>query len=223
MSKKGKAYVTTECITRLQKEYKLLKKEPVSCLKTHPNPSNICEWYYAIEGAEDSPFEGGVYFGKITFPPDYPYKPPSIIMTTPNGRFQTGANICMSMTDFHPETWNPFWNVGTILTGLMSYMYESSGGLGTVETTPIQKRKFAVQSWEFNSKQVQFKKLFPEYVEGWQEKAEQVAEKNGEKNNGVKSNDSQEGGSRKGQVWGDTVWVFVALIGIGIAYFYFYR
>lgn len=32
----------------------------------------------------------------------YPYKPPSIQMFTPSGRFQTNTKLCLSMTDFHP-------------------------------------------------------------------------------------------------------------------------
>ena len=36
---------------------------------------------------------------------DYPFKPPSLLMVTPNGRFETGQRLCLSMSDFHPETW----------------------------------------------------------------------------------------------------------------------
>ena len=41
--------------------------------------------------------------GKVIFPPQYPYKPPSILMLTPNGRFATNTKLCLSMSDFHPE------------------------------------------------------------------------------------------------------------------------
>ena len=30
-------------------------------------------------------------------------------MLTPNGRFKTGIRLCLSMSDYHPETWNPLW------------------------------------------------------------------------------------------------------------------
>lgn len=33
--------------------------------------------------------------GKVTFPPQYPYKPPSILMLTPNGRFATNTKLCL--------------------------------------------------------------------------------------------------------------------------------
>ena len=28
-------------------------------------------------------------------------------MITPNGRFAVNTRLCVSMSDFHPETWNP--------------------------------------------------------------------------------------------------------------------
>jgi hypothetical protein len=54
---------------------------------------------------------GGFYHGTLTFPAQYPYKPPAIAMITPNGRFKTNTRLCLSMSDFHPETWNPLWSV----------------------------------------------------------------------------------------------------------------
>ncbi|QHO10711.1 uncharacterized protein [Arachis hypogaea] len=43
---------------------------------------------------------GGYYYGKIKFPPEYPYKPPGISMTTPNGRFMTQKKICLFVSSF---------------------------------------------------------------------------------------------------------------------------
>ncbi|KAG6733135.1 hypothetical protein I3842_01G211400 [Carya illinoinensis] len=110
------------CIKRLQKEYRALCKEPVSHVVARPSPNDILEWHYVLEGSEGTPFAGGYYYGKIKFPPEYPYKPPGISMTTPNGRFMTQKKICLSMSDFHPESWNPMWSVSSILTGLLSFM-----------------------------------------------------------------------------------------------------
>lgn len=46
-------------------------------------------------------------------------------MMTPSGRFQTDTRLCLSMSDFHPESWNPLWSVGSILMGLLSFMVHS--------------------------------------------------------------------------------------------------
>ena len=89
--------------------------------------------------------QGGVYHGKLKFPPEYPLKPPSIIMITPNGRFKTMRRICLSMSDYHPETWSPLWSVETILTGLVSFFNsnENSTAAGCMLTTQEEKIRLA--------------------------------------------------------------------------------
>ncbi|KAI5078885.1 hypothetical protein GOP47_0006556 [Adiantum capillus-veneris] len=157
------------CVQRLQKEFRALCKEPVPHVVAKPSPSNILEWHYVLEGSEGTPFAGGVYHGKLKFPADYPYKPPGISMLTPNGRFATQKRLCMSMSDFHPETWNPMWSVSSILTGLLSFMMEKAPTTGSVSSTDEEKHRFAQASLAFNCKSPIFRKMFPEYVEKYTE------------------------------------------------------
>ncbi|CAL8468588.1 g8128 [Coccomyxa elongata] len=152
------------CINRLQKEYKALLKDPVPNIKAHPSPSNLLEWHYVLEGSGNSDYEGGVYHGKVIFSQQYPYKPPSIIMLTPSGRFAVQQKLCLSMSDFHPESWNPMWSVGTILNGLLSFMNEAAHTTGSISTTKAEKRRLARASLEFNLRNPMFRKLFPEYI-----------------------------------------------------------
>ncbi|KAK4719108.1 hypothetical protein R3W88_017446 [Solanum pinnatisectum] len=157
------------CVKRLQKEYRALCKEPVSHVVARPSPNDILEWHYVLEGSEGTPFAGGLYYGKIKFPPEYPFKPPGISMVTPNGRFMTQKKICLSMSDFHPESWNPMWSVSSILTGLLSFMMDTSPTTGSVTTTVAEKQKLAKASLAFNCKNPTFRKLLPEYVEKYEE------------------------------------------------------
>ncbi|GFY97260.1 ubiquitin-conjugating enzyme 33 [Actinidia rufa] len=143
--------------------------EPVSHVTARPSPNDILEWYYVLEGSEGTPFAGGYYYGKINFPPEYPFKPPGIRMTTPNGRFMTQKKICLSMSDFHPESWNPMWSVSSILTGLLSFMIDNSPTTGSVKTTVAEKERLAKSSLAFNCKNPTFKKIFPEYVQKYEE------------------------------------------------------
>ncbi|PNH07543.1 Ubiquitin-conjugating enzyme E2 34 [Tetrabaena socialis] len=154
-----------QCITRLQKEYKSLLKEPVPNITAHPSPTNLLEWHYVLEGAKGTEYEGGVYHGKLVFPAEYPFKPPSISLFTPNGRFATNTKLCLSMTDFHPESWNPMWSVGTILTGLLSFMYDTQATTGSITTTKQDKERMARESLAVNVKNPTFRKLFSNWVE----------------------------------------------------------
>lgn len=160
------------CTRRLTKELKALQKDPIRDprIVVAPNESNLLEMHYVIEGSKDTPYEGGVYHGKLIFPKEYPLKPPSVIMLTPSGRFQPGRRLCLSMSDFHPESWNPMWSVSTILTGLYSFMIESNPTLGSVETSSRKKRQLAANSLKYNvESDPMFPKLFPEYVERYEE------------------------------------------------------
>jgi ubiquitin-conjugating enzyme E2 J2 len=165
------------CIRRLTRELAAMKKDPIlePRITVAPNESNLLELHYVIEGSKGTPYEGGVYHGKLVFPKEYPLKPPGVIMTTPNGRFQPGRRLCFSMSDFHPESWNPMWSVSTILTGLYSFMIESSPTLGSIETSTRKKRQLAAASLEYNIKhEPTFSKLFPEYVARYEQELQQL-------------------------------------------------
>ncbi|KAL7495749.1 hypothetical protein ACHAWT_004125 [Skeletonema menzelii] len=161
---------------RLQRELKALHKNPLSNPKivAMPNEKNILEWHYVLEAPSDdpkSPYAGGIYHGKLIFPKEYPYKPPGVIMLTPNGRFKPNRRLCLSMSDFHPESWNPMWSISTILMGLYSFMMDTKPTTGAIETTTAAKRTFAADSLAYNVKNDRmFCSLFPEYVELWEER-----------------------------------------------------
>lgn len=157
--------IPSSCIRRLKKEMLSLRKDPVPLIQAVPLENNILEWHYCLVGSPGTPFQGGFYHGKVVFPPQYPFKPPAIYMITPNGRFSTNTKLCLSISDFHPETWSCLWSVATILQGVLSFMNDSERSYGTIDTSDEVKRKFAVKSIEFNLKNELFVRLFPEIAE----------------------------------------------------------
>lgn len=85
--------------------------------------------------------QGGIYHGRILLPPEYPMKPPSFMMLTPNGRFQTSTKICLSISSHHPEHWQPSWSVRTALVALTAFMpTPGNGAIGSlVRRCPRQR------------------------------------------------------------------------------------
>ncbi|KAK9256299.1 ubiquitin-conjugating enzyme/RWD-like protein [Lipomyces tetrasporus] len=138
---------------RLAREYKHMQESPPPFITAHPSEKNILIWHYLITGPPSTPYEGGQYHGTLTFPPDYPYKPPAIRMITPSGRFQTNTRLCLSISDYHPKTWNPAWSVSTILTGLLSFMTSDELTTGALRSTNDEKAKLAELSREWNVRQ----------------------------------------------------------------------
>merc|ERR1711909_70448 len=156
-----------------------------------PLPSNLREWHYVVRGPKDSLYKDGLYHGKLVFPTEFPFKPPSIYMITPNGRFKTNQRLCLSISDFHPDTWNPAWSVSTILTGLCSFMVEESKTYGSIECDTLLRKRFARHSGMENLKDEKFKELFPDLVQEIKEniiehktKLESTLAKKGEKKTG---------------------------------------
>ncbi|KAJ3248658.1 Ubiquitin-conjugating enzyme E2 6 [Chytriomyces hyalinus] len=149
-------------IIRLRKELIALQKEEIPFITAKPLESNVLEWHYMIKGPPDSPYSGGVYWGKLVFPSSYPFSPPSISMLTPSGRFTPGMRLCLSMSDYHPESWCPGWNVGTILNGLLSFMLEDTITTGSIKTTDEEKMKLAEESLAWNKTHAKFTELFPD-------------------------------------------------------------
>ena len=142
-------------LKRIQKEYKSLIRNPLKNIKIYPNPDNIYEWYFLIIGTEE-PYLNGYYIGIIKLPEEYPLKAPSILMKTPNGRFKIDTRLCFSMSDYHQETWNPNWNIRTILIGFYSFMLEESDTLGSINTSNIQRIQMAKDSYEYNKNNFEF-------------------------------------------------------------------
>ncbi|XP_027584454.2 ubiquitin-conjugating enzyme E2 J2 [Pipra filicauda] len=178
MSNNSNKRAPTTATQRLKQDYLRIKKDPVPYICAEPLPSNILEWHYVVRGPEMTPYEGGYYHGKLIFPREFPFKPPSIYMITPNGRFKCNTRLCLSITDFHPDTWNPAWSVSTILTGLLSFMVEKGPTLGSIETSEFTKRQLAAQSLAFNLKDKVFCELFPEVVEEIKQKQKAQEELN---------------------------------------------
>ncbi|KAK7907521.1 hypothetical protein WMY93_016133 [Mugilogobius chulae] len=136
-------------VKRLMKEAAELR-EPTEHYHAQPLEDNLFEWHFSVRGPPDSDFDGGVYHGRIVLPPEYPMKPPSIILLTPNGRFEVGKKICLSISGHHPETWQPSWSIRTALLAIIGFMpTKGEGAIGSLDYTPEERRALAKKSQDF--------------------------------------------------------------------------
>ena len=85
-------------VKRLMREAQELA-EPTYDYFAQPLSDNLFEWHFTVRGPADTEFDGGIYHGRIVLPPDYPMKPPNIIVLTvimqfiPLKWFQTQMNV----------------------------------------------------------------------------------------------------------------------------------
>lgn len=136
-------------VKRLMKEAAELR-DPTEHYHAQPLEDNLFEWHFSVRGPPDSDFDGGVYHGRIVLPPEYPMKPPSIILLTPNGRFEVGKKICLSISGHHPETWQPSWSIRTALIAIIGFMpTKGEGAIGSLDYTPEERRTLAKKSLDF--------------------------------------------------------------------------
>jgi len=72
----------------------------------------------------------------------------------PNGRFETNKKICLNISEYHPETWQPSWSIRTALLALIAFMSSPGrGSIGALEYTPEERRILAQKSCSWTCEQ----------------------------------------------------------------------
>ncbi|CAG0912916.1 unnamed protein product [Notodromas monacha] len=137
-------------VKRLMKEAQELR-EPTEDYYTQPMEDNLFEWHFTVRGPRDTEFDVGLYHGRILLPPEYPMKPPSIILLTPNGRFELHKKVCLSISGHHPESWQPSWSIRTALLAIIGFMPTAGeGAIGSLDYSPEERKKLAKKSLEWS-------------------------------------------------------------------------
>ena len=109
-------------LKRLQKEIlEMTKDAPANCSAGLVKEDDLFNWQATIIGPTETPYEGGIFYLKILFPADYPFKSPNITFDTkiyhPNIN-STGA-ICL---DILKDQWSPALNVSKVLLSICSLL-----------------------------------------------------------------------------------------------------
>lgn len=136
-------------VKRLMREAHELS-QPTAEYHAQPVEDNLFEWHFTVRGPADSDFEGGIYHGRIILPPEYPLKPPSIMLLTPNGRFEVSRKICLSISGHHPESWLPSWSIRTALLAIIGFMPSPGmGAIASLDYTKEERQRLAKKSLDF--------------------------------------------------------------------------
>mmetsp|Transcript_7450 Transcript_7450/g.8852 ORF Transcript_7450/g.8852 Transcript_7450/m.8852 type:complete len:449 (+) Transcript_7450:94-1440(+) len=135
---------------RIFADVRELKEDASSEYVAEPLEDNIFEWHFTIKGPKGTDFEGGIYHGRILLPTDYPFKPPNIVFLTPNGRFEVGKKICLSISAHHPEEWQAAWGIRLILEALISFLpTEGGGAVGALDYSSNERKSLALKSQNY--------------------------------------------------------------------------
>jgi ubiquitin-conjugating enzyme E2 A len=107
---------------RLLSDFASLEEdEPEGCSASPINTDDMYRWTACIFGPDESEWEGGIFQLKISFPIEYPTKPPSVrftsVMYHPN--VYPDGSLCL---DLLQDQWSPVYTCGTILTSIRSLL-----------------------------------------------------------------------------------------------------
>ena len=163
----------TQAVARLTKEYKTLQKDFDKQISAHPDgmitqdnfiacpdPKNLFQWYFIMFGIQDEPYVNGYYLGRVNFPQEYPWKPPSIRLLTESGRIKPSESVCLSISEHHPESWNPALTARSIITSLLSFFMSDETVGQTIDASNAVRKKFAANSKAMVMKHPLFKAHF---------------------------------------------------------------
>ncbi|KAG6889731.1 hypothetical protein C0995_015029 [Termitomyces sp. Mi166 len=139
-------------VKRIMQEAKELANDPSTDYSAAPLEDDIFEWHCTLRGPAGTEFEGGLYHFRILLPAEYPFRPPSLMMLTPNGRFELNTKICISFTNYHEELWQPAWGVRTAIIGLQGFFPlkgQQAVGVGSIEYPSAERKRLAALSREW--------------------------------------------------------------------------
>ncbi|TFK42907.1 UBC-like protein [Crucibulum laeve] len=139
-------------VKRIMQEARELANDPSTDYSAAPLEDDIFEWHCTLRGPAGTEFEGGLYHFRILLPAEYPFRPPSLMMLTPNGRFELNTKICISFTSYHEELWQPAWGVRTAIIGLQGFFPlkgQAAVGVGSIEYPSSERKRLANLSREW--------------------------------------------------------------------------
>ncbi|KAH0788154.1 Ubiquitin-conjugating enzyme family protein [Histomonas meleagridis] len=105
---------------RIASDYKIITTQPPDGVRL-VEQETLNEWICEIDGPKDTIWENGVFRLKVTFPPEYPFKAPRVVFTTPmfHPNISPQGNICI---DLLFDRWLPSFHIASLLVSIRSFL-----------------------------------------------------------------------------------------------------
>mmetsp|Transcript_6205 Transcript_6205/g.16583 ORF Transcript_6205/g.16583 Transcript_6205/m.16583 type:complete len:152 (-) Transcript_6205:117-572(-) len=119
-------------LKRLQRELAEIGADPPANCSVEVVGDDISNWQATLRGPPDSAYAGGVFLVSITFPEDYPFKPPRVRFATRIYHCNIDSKGGLSL-DILRDQWSPALGISKILQSLSALLadpnpYDPTGG-----------------------------------------------------------------------------------------------
>lgn len=118
--------MSKSALKRIEREFAEMSHDPpMNCSATPIDKSNIREWMATMMGPEASPYAGGVFYLRIEFPTDYPFKPPVVKFDTRiyHCNINSTGAICL---DILKDNWSPALTISKVLLSIASLLTDAN-------------------------------------------------------------------------------------------------
>lgn len=123
------ATISQDTARRLIKDIRAITKDPPKGIYYIHDDTNILAGKALIIGPPDTPYEGGYYFFKFSFPGNYPHSPPKVTYCTNDGKTRMHPNlykngkVCLSLLNtWNGDAWTGCNTITSILLVIRSIM-----------------------------------------------------------------------------------------------------
>ncbi|KAL3518964.1 hypothetical protein ACH5RR_021553 [Cinchona calisaya] len=119
----GRSWPSTTSVSasgkRIQREMTELNMDPPPDCSAGPKGDNLYHWVATLIGPHGTPYHGGIFFLDITFPGDYPFKPPKVVFKTRIYHCNVDSTGNVSL-DILKDSWSPALTISKVLIALVS-------------------------------------------------------------------------------------------------------
>jgi ubiquitin-conjugating enzyme E2 Z len=122
-------FIPKETMMRLLKDVREMMTGSLPNIYYKHSETDMLCGYAMIVGPEDSLYDGGYYFYKFKFPPDYPHSPPLVEFLTNDGVTRMHPNMyknrkmCMSiLNSWRGDQWTGCQTIKSVLLTIMSLL-----------------------------------------------------------------------------------------------------